>query len=77
MNSGRIEEAANALYKYFNERFFIREVLLDIKKDEFTNAFDNGTGKAIRDTLAEIGFGDVQDEYLKILRHLYDRVGIK
>lgn len=73
----RVEEAANALYKYFNRRFYIKKVLMDIKEDEKSNGFHFGTGSALRDTLTELGYADVKDNYLEILNLLYKRVGIK
>jgi hypothetical protein len=73
----RIEEASNELLKYFNRKFFIKEVLFDIKQDEKSNGFHFGTGKAIRETLSNLGFDDVKDDYLEILKLVYDKAGIK
>ena len=73
----RIEEASNALYRYFNKRFFVREVLMDIKEDENSSGFHFGTGSAIRNTLTQLGYTDVKDDYLEILKLVYVKAGIK
>lgn len=73
-----IEKAADSLYNYFDKRFHIKIVLLDIKEDEKGAGFHYGTGKALRATLLELGYSEeVTSQYSEILQLVYEKAGIK